>query len=392
MKVTPTRLWLFRVLMIVVVLCALELSGYVAMWLNSRSFDWLNNKNYFRVRAMLMGDTDAEMLPRYLTLPYLGYVPYPGYEKYGVVQHNDAGYRGHKVPLAKAGKYRVLCLGGSTTYGLGVHLPVETYPAQLELLLNDYIKGDSTLSKVYSGAEVINAGLEAGTSAEELQQYLFKYRYYRPDVVVVHSGVNDAQLMSSGTTDFQLDYTHYRRLQFNLEPLSQPARWFMKSYFISFMTIRLFYENFYYSGVSGRECYTRQRGQSFCKWTDLNMDSIFKNKQYQYLPYYRNTKSLYEEIVKDSAALIVLPNILNTNDAFVKASPGYLQQCIACVSIAEKLSEETGGVNVNFAYDSIRNPGWWLDDCHLNAAGERNKAQIVLPYLIKAANAKTHVN
>ena len=385
MKLTNNRLQLFRIMMIIIVVAVLEMSGYVAMWFNSRSFDWVGNKNYFRVRSMLMGSRDAGQFPRYLTQPYLGYVPYPGYKKFGTVQHNDAGYRGQKVPLLKNGKYRVLCMGGSTTYGLGVNLPTETYPAQLEILLNDYISRDSILSKKYSGAEVINAGLEAGTSAEELEQYLFKYRYYRPDAVVVHSGVNDAQVMNNTTPDFQLDYTHYRRLQFHLEPLSQPARFFMRSYFISFITIRLFYENFYYSGTNGRECYTRQRGQTFCRWTDLNMDSIFKNRQYQYLPYYRNTKSLYEEIVKDSAVLIVLPNILNTTDVFVQSNPAYLHQCIENVSMANMLAQQTGGVNVSFSYDSIQNPRWWLDDCHLDPAGEKNKAQIVLPYVIKAA-------
>ena len=379
--------------MVFVVAVVIELCGYVAMYLNSRSFDWLNNKNYFRVRAMLMGSTDAEEFPRYLTLPYLGYVPYPGYKKFDVVQHNDAGYRGAKVPMLKTNKFRVLCLGGSTTYGLGVNLPNETYPAQLEILLDDYIHHDSILSKKYTGAEVINAGLEAGTSAEELQQYLFKYRYYRPDAVVVHSGVNDAEVMNnaSANSGFQLDYTHYRRLQFNLTPLPQPARWFMKSYFISFITIRLFYENFYYSGATGRQCYTRQQGQKFCSWNDLNMDSVFKNHQNQYIPFYRNTKSLYEEIIKDSAVLIVLPNILNKEDLFVKSSPRYAQLCAENVAMSQMLAAQTGGVNVSFTFDSIQNQHWWIDDCHLNSLGEKNKAQVLLPYTVQAAFKKASI-
>jgi len=382
------RVLFFRLSMILLVAVVVETSGYLAMWFNSRSFDWLSNKNYFRVRAMLIGDKAGDQRPRYLTLPYLGYIPYPGYMKDGIVQHNDAGYRGTKIPLRKTGKFRVLCLGGSTTYGLGVDRPEQSYPAQLDSMLNAYFRQDAVLSKKYNGAEVINAGLEAGTSAEELEQYLFKYRYYAPDAVVVHSGVNDAQIMNNTGPDFQLDYTHYRRLQFHLEPLSQPARFFMRSYFISFIVIRLFYENFYFSGIGGRECYTRQRGQTFVHWNEMNMDTVFKKKDYRYLPYYRNTRSLYEEILKDSAALLVLPNILNTQDAFVRGSRLYREQCAENVDMVATLAGETGGVNIPFTFDSIRNPHWWLDDCHLNANGEKNKAQVVLPYVIQEALKK----
>jgi hypothetical protein len=191
--------------------------------------------------------------------------------------------------------------------------------------------------------------------------------------------------MNNTETDFQLDYTHYRRLQFHLEPLSQPARFLMKSYFISFMVIRLFYENFYFSGISGRECYTRQRGQTFVRWNEMNMDTVFKTKDYRYLPFYRNTRSLYEEIIKDSAALLVLPNILNIHDEFVRNSSRYKEQCAENINMAAMLARDVGGVNIPFTFDSIRNSNWWLDDCHLSADGERNKAQIVLPFIIEVA-------
>jgi hypothetical protein len=84
-----------------------------------------------------------------MSLPYLGYVPYPGYKNHGIVQHNEDSYRGNKVPLQKGKKIRVLCLGGSTTYGHGVAYPHETFPAQLEILLTNYIKHDSLLSNKY---------------------------------------------------------------------------------------------------------------------------------------------------------------------------------------------------------------------------------------------------
>lgn len=366
----------------------LETIGFVSMWLNSQSQDWVANRNFFRIRLMLMGQKNGDQLPRYLSIPFLGYIPYPGYAKFDSIQHNSDGYRGEKIPLIKGHNLRVLCLGGSTTYGFGVNYSAETYPAQLEAMVNTAILNDSILSDVYEGCEIINAGIEAGTSAEELQQYHFKYRYYKPDIVIVHSGVNDAELMSKNTTHLQLDYTDYRRLVFNLEPLSIPARWFMKSHFFSFIAIRLFYENFYYSGVNDRECYTRQRGQTYCKWTTINMDSVFKNEIYDYHPFYQNTKSLFEEISKDSAILMVLPNILNIEDNHVKASKNYFNYCVANKKISEILAQKSGGIVIPFSFHSIDNPSDWIDDCHLNSSGERNKAKIIVPLLIKTVRDK----
>ncbi|MBS1618516.1 MAG: hypothetical protein JST76_08360 [Bacteroidetes bacterium] len=379
------RTVIFRIFIFVFLIVALEVIGYIAMLIDSRSFDWVNTKNYFRVRSMLMGDTTADHLPRYMTLPYLGYVPYPGYSKNGVVQHNEAGYRGDKVPLKKSGKLRVLCIGGSTTYGLGVPDPSQTYPARLQGLLDQEIRRDQHLAALYSGAEVINAGLEAGTSAEELEQYLFKYRYYRPDIVIIHSGVNDAEVMENANADFQLDYTHYRRLQFHLEPLPQPARFFMHSYFFSYLVIRLFYENFYYSGISGRQCYLRQRGQQYIKWTDMDMPHVFSSHDYRFIPFYRNSQSLYTEIRADGAALLILPNIVNERDSFVISSAPYRAMCALNVQISARLAAPTGATVIPFTMDSIHDPHCWLDDCHLDSAGELNKARIALPYVISAA-------
>lgn len=382
MHKSNVRLWLFRFILVLIVIAVLEAIGYLGMWVNSRSFDYLSNKNYFNIRAMLLGDKNPEYFPRYLSLPYLGYIPYPGYKRHGVVQHNEDGYRGNKVPLIKTDKFRILCLGGSTTYGFAVDSPYQTFPAQLEVLVNSYILGDSILNKRYSGAEIINAGLEAGNSAEELQQYLFKYRYYGADAVIVHSGVNDAILVRDASPDFQLDYTHYRRMGFHLETLDSPLRWFMKSYLVSFFTIRLFYHNF--TDNSGDE-FNHKGKQTFSKWSHVDMGNVVSKGEYELYPFYKNSKTLYKEIISDSSILVIFPNALNRN--YVKDT-AYKNLCVLNASLSKELCNKVGGTYVPFDFDSIKNPACWVDDCHLNAKGEKGKAEILLPEIIKLLTGK----
>ena len=379
MKNEKLKLFLFRFILLIIVFTAFEVVGYLGMYFSSPSFDFLSNNNYFSIRAMLTGNKNSEFFPRYLTVPYLGYIPYPQYMKFGVEQHNNGGYRGKKVPLQRTNKLRILCLGGSTTYGSGVYLPSETYPAQLEILLNNYINSDTTLKKKYNGFEVLNAGLEAGNSADELTQYLFKYRFYKPDMVIVHSGINDALLVSHADSNFQLDYSHFRRINFHLEPLREPGAWLLKSYFISFLSIRLFYTDF----ANNTGGFQNEVSSTISNWTTMCIDSVIANKQYEYYPFYRNTQSLFNEITKDSSLLIVLPPVTNNNSDFVNLNKNYRELTILNNVLSKSLCDKSGGIFVHFEYDSIKDPLDWIDDCHLNANGEKNKAMILLPHCIK---------
>ena len=92
---------------------------------------------------------------------------------------------GKTVPVAKEpGVYRILCLGGSTTYGVGAD-KTNSFPAQLEDLL----------SRVYGGCklrfEVLNLGVMGYHSWHSRIRFQTELAALKPDLVVVMDAVND---------------------------------------------------------------------------------------------------------------------------------------------------------------------------------------------------------
>lgn len=96
---------------------------------------------------------------------------------------NSRGLRERELPLVKPpGVFRILALGDSFTLGEGVR-DGDTWPAQLERCLQD---GSMAV-------EVINAGVNAYGTRQELEQYRRNTRDYQPDLVIVAMVWNDTQ-------------------------------------------------------------------------------------------------------------------------------------------------------------------------------------------------------
>jgi len=100
-----------------------------------------------------------------------------------VVHINSVGIRDKEyTEQAQKGVYRILALGDSQTFGNGLELS-DTWPKQLESLLNDYSKD--------IGYEVINSGLPGSDTWQHeiiLQRMISRYH---PDAVILAFYVND---------------------------------------------------------------------------------------------------------------------------------------------------------------------------------------------------------
>jgi lysophospholipase L1-like esterase len=121
---------------------------------------------------------------RVSTHRYLGYYPTPGWEK-DDNRHNSLGYRGLEVTVPKPpGEFRIVCLGGSTTYTSVVSDHRLSYPAQLQ----EHLRAAG-----FENVTVVNAGLYDYTTWEMLINFQFRVLDLEPDLVIVYHGINDIQ-------------------------------------------------------------------------------------------------------------------------------------------------------------------------------------------------------
>ncbi len=126
---------------------------------------------------------------------YLGYVLTPNLER-GGNRHNSLGFRGDEISLNKPeNTYRIVTIGGSTTYSTGVQNYLESYPYQL----GEYLK---QLGR--SHIEVVNAGVGGYASYHSLIGLQFKVLPLQPDLLIVYQGYNDIH------TRFVYPHSKYR--------------------------------------------------------------------------------------------------------------------------------------------------------------------------------------
>lgn len=105
---------------------------------------------------------------------------------------NKLGYRGKPINI-KAPKegLRILALGDSSTYGIGVFLPKYTFSGQLEKLLNE----------AGLKSEVINLGVPGYTVYQGLKLLEHSIPKFKPDICIFYFGHNEGQYSRTGLAD-----------------------------------------------------------------------------------------------------------------------------------------------------------------------------------------------
>ena len=148
--------------------------------------------------------------------PYRLFQYIPGSTSLGrTCYHNSFGLRDRELPAPKPpGTIRLVCLGGSTTYGPWATTNTHTYPAHLERLLRE------RYAKSSFAVEVINAGQPLYSSLETLILFQTLLLDFSPDVVILQLSINDA-FVGSKFRGFAGDFSRARH---TMSP-PRPALW-----------------------------------------------------------------------------------------------------------------------------------------------------------------------
>ncbi len=355
---TPARKRLYAAVLVLLSLLAVELGARA--W-----FAW-GPEVMERTRQRLAGDVKADW-KLFVPQPYLVYVPGPGYSNAAGPQHNEQGYRGEAVPRRRQPHTaRVLCMGGSTTYSSRVKDASQTYPAWLQRILAE------RLPPGVQGVEVINAGLPSGTTAEVLTHWVFKFHLYEPDVVVIHTGGNDAAAFAR--PGYQPDYSHWRGPFQVPKPLAPVGRKLMSSRAAAMVTILLLH------GADPRvnllDLPSDQPPPT--RWFEPDKDPQGRVRlRSTEIAFLHNLDTVIRLIKGKGANVVLVP--------FRPApSNGYSPNVLAAMRQNEDILNQMGRVlQVSVAPFPLEiiSPGNWLDFCHVNGAGSREKAAHIAPYV-----------
>lgn len=367
MPISPRRRRLFKLILLSLV--AMTTLGVIALAEIYAHATIVRNSQYSVAREILKGDTLGVHLDRRFNVigyPYLLYICTPNNAAKG---HNRFGYRGPEVPMdRRPGVPRVLFLGGSTTYGWSVDSD-ESYPARCGEILAEKLKDR------FKEIEIVNGGLPFGTTAEILTHYHFKYHYLRPDIVVINAGGNDAQICPGPF--YQPDYSHGSRAIIDLKPLPDRCRWIMKSNIASLFMLECFeVQNLgvhFIPEQNGRRPPTGAWYEPGGK--PLGYNEAMADRDWGFL---HNMRTLLNEIDEDGAKVVLLPFRPSPPTQFNAAIQGFIDREEVAV---KALAQERGYAFAPFP-DTTITPGNWVDNCHLNAAGELEKAKHVAEHIV----------
>ena len=173
---------------------------------------------------------------------YTLYTLREGYRNDAGTIHNEQGFRdAAALPEQKPPcEFRIFFMGGSTTYTQGIKDNKKIFSARLEQDLNTEASKRGLRVKF----RVVNAGLGAATSAENLSRLIYMVLPYEPDLLVIQHGLNDVLPRLRGT--LKSDYSNYRKMWCSSQ---NPYDFFLKrwvydifiknSRLITFLAVRL---------------------------------------------------------------------------------------------------------------------------------------------------------
>jgi lysophospholipase L1-like esterase len=347
-------------------LCILELG--LRVWFSTQGTE-LDRARYLYDRATLEAKNPSAL---FVGVPYLNYTLNP--EAAGV---NERGIRGRLVEVPKPpGVFRIVALGGSTTYGHNLEVS-ESWPNQLQ----------QTLLVQYSrrNVEVINLGVPGYNSLDSVVNLATRGLALEPDLIIVYDGVNDiADRLYEDPACYQTD-TPLFGIGKNRGTWQPASRELPPSALYRFAALQ-------FGWMEDPTTITGNMGiTGWCPPASEIVADVSVLAQKPPIYFERNERSI-AAIAQSGGVQILFSSIAwdvaaarqaLAADPSLKGTETLMLAIDEHNALIQKIAEETGALFVDLAGEMGDGPYFQGDQLHQSAEGTRRQAEIYARYLIE---------
>jgi len=347
----------FAVLMLVGLLGFLEAAGAIFYYLTLPA----QRRQVVEV-ALGIRDPDLNSVARYRPHPYLNYMGNPDHvTPDGEKLHHEIGIRRTDVELTGKpdGVFRVVAVGGSTTFGLYVPEARNVWPGLAGLALAETFGSE---------VETVNAGIPNFSTFELIGFAALWLPELEPDLVLVHTGFNDA--FTVGFPDEGgPDNTTFRH-SWSYRPLPGAVRTAMR---VSHLLRAL---GMGWLSRSGYEIGDMTPAMQHPIPPD---DEVLQNLEGATGKYFRRNLETLIVLIRHAGGEPVFVN-MPINPKFEETDNVYYGAVAEAVTRNNRIMSEIAerhGVTVVDLYSRMRDPEIYIDAAHVEKHGMMQKAQIV---------------
>jgi len=323
----------------------------------------------FAVEVMSGSITEKAIGQRIISHPYLLYQSTPNWSNGKEKIINSLGYRNNEFCIEKKpNEIRILALGGSTTYCYPyVKNNNDIWTSILETKLSAHYK---------KNIQVINAGLPCATSAELLAGYIFRHRFLKPDIIIIHAGGNDVgPLLFDG---YNPEYTHFRSS-------AGHSRRFGEKYVLKSFTLKILY-SWWFSLQGGLPSYISQPKPL----SKLDRSLVLSRVKNTYPEGFERNMNLILKLAHYSGIKVILFGFIQApEDLLGKKNPSLigLEKALSIglkknYMVMDKLQKKYDNVTFIKPDPNLFRNDHFIDNCHLDKEGERIKATILIEYFL----------
>src|SRR5438552_3672722 len=170
-----------------------------------------------RYRERHRTDIPSNFPSAYYPHERLGWAMVRNLDYYGWFHVNSHGFRGPETTIAKpAGTFRIMVVGGSTTFETQVSSDAHAWPARLQHWLG--------MSYPTRSIEVINAGIPGYRVFDQLIRLQMELFVFEPDLIILYAGHNDVSCVLADR--FMARNEGDRPLQ--MKPFSRTEAWLQR--------------------------------------------------------------------------------------------------------------------------------------------------------------------